>query len=290
MLKNKFYLSKLSKLLLVLASILIASSLVYIGITNASNNYTFTSLTESDFEASRTHRMKLVDFQPTGIYTRKGEVLNINVKNINKDYVLSVIIGFQPMWSNTNTFTENNLVSGKNKIIAKQDGIIFIKYIKKESYDNKPQKITLRITGGIKIPLYILGKTNIKTWNKQVSNNKSPYVQLMSDKVLITIPAIDYRKNPIKNIDETFKMIYKVINLQDELSGFDNGSYENTKTKLRLHYIVDEYASPKDKESFYMYASDYTIGMKSDNFTDLTDPIKLNKEWSIWHETGHTYQ
>jgi len=30
------------------------------------------------------------------------------------------------------------------------------------------------------------------------------------------------------------------------------------------------------------------IGMKRDNFTDLTE--KLDKEWGIWHETGHTHQ
>jgi hypothetical protein len=37
-----------------------------------------------------------------------------------------------------------------------------------------------------------------------------------------------------------------------------------------------------------MYASNYLIGMKRDNFTDLTE--KLDKEWGIWHETGHTHQ
>lgn len=37
-----------------------------------------------------------------------------------------------------------------------------------------------------------------------------------------------------------------------------------------------------------MYASNYLIGMKHDNFTDLTE--KLSVEWGIWHETGHTQQ
>jgi hypothetical protein len=37
-----------------------------------------------------------------------------------------------------------------------------------------------------------------------------------------------------------------------------------------------------------MYATDHMIGMKRDNFTDLTE--KLATEWGIWHETGHTHQ
>ena len=37
-----------------------------------------------------------------------------------------------------------------------------------------------------------------------------------------------------------------------------------------------------------MYASSYFIGMKRDNYTDLTE--KLKTEWGIWHETGHTHQ
>ena len=51
---------------------------------------------------------------------------------------------------------------------------------------------------------------------------------------------------------------------------------------------VDLYSTPKESESYYMYASDYMIGMKRDNYTDLTE--KLDKEWGIWHETGHTHQ
>ncbi len=37
-----------------------------------------------------------------------------------------------------------------------------------------------------------------------------------------------------------------------------------------------------------MYASNYFIGMKRDNYADLTE--KLDNEWGIWHETGHTHQ
>jgi hypothetical protein len=53
---------------------------------------------------------------------------------------------------------------------------------------------------------------------------------------------------------------------------------------------VDLYATPKEQEDFYMYMMDYIIGMKKDNFTDLIVPENLKKQWSIWHETGHTQQ
>lgn len=95
-------------------------------------------------------------------------------------------------------------------------------------------------------------------------------------------------KSPTVNIEESFKTLNTVMNWEDELAGFDNSTPQNTKTNNRLHFAVDIYATPKEKEDFYMDASNYLIGMQSSNFTDLTN--NLNKSWGIWHEMGHTHQ
>ena len=46
--------------------------------------------------------------------------------------------------------------------------------------------------------------------------------------------------------------------------------------------------SADEAKKYYLYASNYFVGMKRENFTDLTE--KLDKEWGIWHEVGHTHQ
>jgi hypothetical protein len=116
----------------------------------------------------------------------------------------------------------------------------------------------------------------------------APFVQLVSDKVLITIPYKDYLKRPIRNLAASFQTIHQVIDWEDELAGFDNSSPENMRTNNRINYLIDLYSTPKEAESYYMYASNYFIGMKRDNYADLTE--KLDREWGIWHETGHTHQ
>ena len=246
-------------------------------------------MTDSRIEAKRTHRMILCDSQPSGLYVRKGEKITLNVSNLNQDYNLSSMIGFKPMWGNRNKTQENKLKNGVNIINAIQDGILSFIFVKRAGYDTNPTTANVNVTGGKAFPLYKLNRSNIANWQNDLKiMTDAPFVQLVSDKVLITIPYKDYLRRPIQNIPASFKTIHQVVDWEDELAGFDNSATENMRTNNRIHYLIDLYSTPKEAESYYMYASNYLIGMKSDNYTDLTE--KLDREWGIWHETGHTHQ
>jgi hypothetical protein len=256
---------------------------------NRQKEYVLKSLTEGHIEADRTHRTVLCDYQPSGLYVKKGEKITLNVADLNEDYNLSSMIGFKPMWGDRNKTQENQLRNGSNTITAAQDGILSFIFVKKEGYDFKPTTVKVKVTGGKAFPLYQLDKTNLADWQNDLKTmTDAPFVQFVSDKALITIPYRDYLKTPTQNIAESFKTIHKVIDWEDELAGFDNSTPENMKTNNRIHYLVDLYSTPKESEDYYMYALDYLIGMKRENFTELTNI--LNKEWGIWHETGHTQQ
>lgn len=256
---------------------------------NYQKEYVLTSITDGQIEADRTHRMILCDYQPSGLYVKKGEKISLNVSNLSQNYNLSSMIGFKPMWGDRNKTQENELRNGINTITASQNGILSFIFVKNEGYDTKPGTVKIKITGGKAFPLYQFDKTSVSSWQNDLKTmTDAPFVQLISDKVLITIPYQDYLKSPIGNMAESFKNIHKVIDWEDELAGFDNSAPQNTKTNNRIHYLVDIYSTAKESESYYMYASNYLIGMKKDNFNDLT--ANLNKEWGIWHETGHTHQ
>ncbi len=256
---------------------------------NYQKQYVLKSLTDGRFEAARTHRMVLCDYQPSGLYVRKGEKITFDVGNLNRNYNLSSMIGFKPMWGNRNKTQENNLFSGINTVTAMQDGILSFIFVKREGYDTNPTTVSVNVIGGKAFPLYKLNRSNIANWQNDLKTmTDAPFVQLISDKVLITIPYKDYLKNPIRNIPASFNTIHQVIDWEDELAGFDNSAPENLRTNNRINYLIDLYSTPKESESYYMYASNYFIGMKRDNYTDLTE--KLDKEWGIWHETGHTHQ
>jgi Peptidase M60, enhancin and enhancin-like len=256
---------------------------------NYKKEYVLKSMTDGRIEANRTHRMILCDYQPSGLYVRKGEKITFNVSNLNQDYNLSSMIGFKPMWGNRNKTQENNLLNGANTVTAIQDGILSFIFVKRAGYDTNPTTVNVKVIGGKAFPLYKLNRSNLLNWQNDLKiMTDAPFVQLVSEKVLITIPYKDYLKRPIRNLAASFQTIHQVIDWEDELAGFDNSSPENMRTNNRINYLIDLYSTPKEAESYYMYASNYFIGMKRDNYTDLTE--KLDKEWGIWHETGHTHQ
>jgi hypothetical protein len=256
---------------------------------NYQKEYVLQSLTDGQIEAKRTLRMVLCDYQPSGLYIRKGEKITLNVSNLHQDYHLASMIGFKPMWGNHNKTQENRLRNGLNTVTAVQDGILFFIFVKREGVDANPTTVNIKVTGGKAFPLYKLNRSNLANWQNDLKTmTDAPFVQFISDKVLITIPYKDYLKRPMQNISASFKTIHKVVEWEDELAGFDNSAPENIRTNNRIHYLVDLYSTAKEGESYYMYAANYMIGMKRDNFTDLTE--KLDKEWGIWHETGHTHQ
>ncbi|HRH43731.1 MAG TPA: M60 family metallopeptidase [Pyrinomonadaceae bacterium] len=256
---------------------------------NYKKEYALKSMTDGQIEAERTHRMILCDYQPSGLYVRKGEKITLNVSNLNQNYDLSSMIGFKPMWGNHNKTQENKLRNGANSVTAIQDGILSFIFVKREGYDTNPTLVNINVIGGKPFPLYKLNRSNPANWQNDLKTmTDAPFVQLISDKVLITIPYKDYLKNPIENIPASFQTIHQVIDWEDELAGFDNSAPENMRTNNRIHYLIDLYSTPKESEQYYMYATNYMIGMKRDNYTDLTE--KLDEEWGIWHETGHTHQ
>jgi hypothetical protein len=256
---------------------------------NYRKEYVLKSVTDGRIEARRTHRMILCDYQPSGLYVRRGEKIKFNVSNLNQDYDLSSMIGFKPMWGNRNRTQENKLRNGANTVTAVQDGILSFIFVKRGGYDTNSTTVDVNVTGGKAFPLYKLNRSNLANWQNDLKiMTDAPFVQLVSDKVLITIPYRNYLKRPIRNISASFRIIHQVVDWEDELAGFDDSFLENMRTNNRIHYLVDLYSTPKESESYYMYASDYLIGMKRDNYTDLTE--KLDREWGIWHETGHTHQ
>lgn len=251
--------------------------------------YVLQSVTEARIEADRTHRMILCDYQPAGVYVKRGEKISINVDSLDQNYSLSSMIGFKPMWSRNNRTQEDQLRNGVNSITASQDGILSFIFVKKQGYDTNPSTVRVKVTGGKSFPLYKFNWTNLANWQNDVKTmTDAPFVQLFSDKTLITIPYQDYIRSPITNLADTFGKIHNVIDWEDELAGFDNSSIQNMRTNNRINYLIDIYSTPEDNKKYYMYASSYFIGMKRENFTELTH--KLDKEWGIWHETGHTHQ
>lgn len=255
---------------------------------NKAKEYTLVSQTEAKTEVMRTHRRVLCDYQPSGLWVRRGERFSVQVTDLDPNYKLSTMIGFKPMWSKVNRTQENELREGANTVTAANDGILSFIFVKRNGFDTDPVEVQVKVTGGKAIPLYVIGQTEDADWEAAIRKMDDTYVQIVSDKALVTLPSRDYKLFPIEDVEATFETIHRMIDLDDELAGFDDSSPENMRTRNRINYLVDVYTPRPESDKYYAYASEYFIGMKRDNFTALTRD--LGTEWGYWHETGHTYQ
>ncbi|HAT4519411.1 TPA: S-layer protein [Serratia marcescens] len=235
--------------------------------------------------------MQLSDQQPAGKYVSANDKIILNIQNLSKEQSLYLTIGFNKMYDSGIPQQENELKNGYNEVISSQDGPIFFRLTESKYDINKINGVKIKMTGGKNLPLFIYGSSTNADWKKELSIYKNaPFVQLLSNRVIITLPSKVHASNPITEPSSTFSMIHSILDFQSELSGFDGIEIQDRPSPLRHHFLVDFRSSNKAKEEFYMYATDEFIGMLPENAAELTNPKKLSYSWAIWHEIGHTYQ
>lgn len=258
---------------------------------NEAGHYTLAALPDPAREAQRMDRQQLSDQQPAGRSVRRGETLTIDVAELPAGYTLKATIGFLPMWNSPQTEQVQPLVAGSNRVRANQDGPLFFRLTAPPARGGQAAEVDIDLDGGTPLPLYVDGEMDADDWQNELSAHEdAPFVQLLGEHALITLPMQVYTQQPIDDPAATLAAIEQMIAWEDELAGFDGRSRRDQRTPLRMHYLVDFRASARDREGFYMYATDQFIGMLDHNTGDLTDPERLRESWGIWHETGHTQQ
>jgi hypothetical protein len=258
---------------------------------NEAGQYVLDALPAAAAEARRMDRMELSDQQPAGRHVRRGESLTVTVGGMPRGHALELRIGFLPMWGSDLDQQVQELTEGSTRVVAEQSGPIAFVFSAPEGSMAAPRKVTVRVAGGQPLPLYVDGHMDADDWADELARHpRAPFVQLIGVRAMITLPAAVHARAPVDDPVETFAVIDEMLDLQDQLAGLDGSTPRDRPSPLRVHYLVDSRASARDREGFYMYATDGFVGMLDDNFTDLTDPDTLREAWGIWHETGHTQQ
>lgn len=256
---------------------------------NETGRYILHPLPDATLEQKRMDNLRLSDQQPFGRYVKRGDYVEINTEGLTDNIVFGVTVGFRPMWGQSSDQQLVMMDNGQVRFRAEQDGPLFFKLVAYGDKTNAHKHVKVNVSGAMPLPLYVEGQTTTEEWKQQLSAYAdAPFVQLLSKHSMITLPMADHKRQPITDPRSSLAAIDKIIEMEDELAGFDSKMPRDEPSPLRRHFLVDFIAS-KD-EPFYMYATDEIIGLRSDNFTDLTDPVQLHKSWGIWHELGHTYQ
>ncbi len=277
--------------LMMLAGLALASVSDASSFDNEAGRYRLLALPDAALEATRMDRMLLCDLQPAGRFLRKGETVTISVEGLADADYLGAVIGFRPMWGSELNQQEEALGEGETRVTANQDGPLFFKFTKPDGRSKSRVEVDVSLSGGSPLPLYVDGTMSAADWREELrAHARAPFVQLLGDQAMITLPRAVHAREPVDDPQASFATIDRMLDLQNELAGFDGKNPRDQRTPLRTHFLVDFRVSRQDAESFYMYATDEFIGMLSDNTADLTDPAALRERWGIWHEAGHTQQ
>ena len=275
---------------LVLLVLLVTSAWAHAQYDNVNGTYRLEAMPSAASEALRMNRTELCDEYPAGRYVARGEKLVITVEGLPDGFSLDVTIGFRPMWGVEIDKQEESLVEGENTVTASQAGPLFLRFLQPDG-DSEEAEVSVEVEGGVPLPLYVDGQSSASQWHQQLKDYaRAPFVQLLGEHAIITLPRHAHIKSPVKDPRATFATINRMIDLQDELAGLDGSTERDQRSKLRQHYLVDFRVSKAELGDVYMYATDQFIGMREDNTFTLTDPKALRREWGIWHETGHTHQ
>lgn len=231
-------------------------------------------------EAVRLDTFEWCDETPIGRYVTREDQLVISVTGLLPDAYLSVIVGFKPTWSANSGREEIRLTEGANSVFFSVSGPVFIRHI------GRGPDVRIHLSGGKPLALW----TWDGGWLVRDDVGLSPWVQYVSDRVLITLPRGLEDCWTIPHPIETFSVIHRILTWCDELSGRTDVHGRHQPCRNRMHFLTDIWAPAQEREQFYMYAFEGYIAVLPENIKDLTEPARLKTQWGIWHELGHMYQ
>lgn len=128
----------------------------------------------------------------------------------------------------------------------------------------------------IQSPSFVLGKTSLADWQNTIRYFPAPWAELVTDKVVITVPSEQFRqvKDPVK-LGEFWNI---VLDLTADLA-------IQPRNRQRPERIVAD----KQISAGYMH-SGYPIMTHLDAVERMLSLDQLQTAWGLYHELGHNHQ
>ena len=140
-----------------------------------------------------------------------------------------------------------------------------------------PGTMTVKISGAIAAPYFVLGKTQTADWKDRLRKEPAPWAELECSKVILTLPSSSVRA--LDDPEALMKVWEQIVDLEDGLAG------TAAERRRPERVVCDQQIS-----AGYMH-SGYPIMTWMDqpkNFASRESLLKGN--WGIFHELGHNHQ
>lgn len=232
----------------------------------------------------------------TGLYAAAGEYIEINVPENSNIEDLSVQIGAhsdrlntwvagKEDWRRMPIVTKKQkLAIGKNTLASPFGGLIYININPKA----EDREIDFKISHVVVAPLFVLGKTSQNDWESQLKNNKSPWGEMATENIVLTLP--DSVLQTIKNPEQVLKLWDLVVLGELDLANMPSPFYRAQRL------VPDEHIGGGYMHSGYpiMIHHSPTKRMLSNEIMAnpelLMKPSKGGANWGFFHEIGHNMQ
>lgn len=218
----------------------------------------------------------------TGLYAAPGEVVTVTVPQAAADKGLRLRIGCHTdgLWGNdrwsrppeiTRSFSITNVVT---KGACAFGGLVYIEVPQKCA----PGEISVQISGAVRAPWYILGKTDLQQWRSAIRNYSAPMAEFQTDKLVISIPSRFMRE--LDDPEAVMKFWEEVMDADADLAGID-----------RNRPSAERFVSDVQISAGYMHAG-YPLMCFLDAAPRFikVDHLRSDGDWGMFHEIGHNHQ
>lgn len=160
-------------------------------------------------------------------------------------------------------------------------------------YISVPPKTTsmqgdIVIKNAVAAPLFLFGQTTPEEWAAQLKENKAPWGELASDRIIITLPDSVLQK--VSQPDSVMRLWNLIIGDEMELAQIDTPFYRPQRI------VIDEQIGGGFMHSGYpimVHHSPSKHLLSADviaNPSRLLTPSKGGANWGFFHEIGHNMQ
>lgn len=232
----------------------------------------------------------------TGLYAPAGQVVSIRVPDslINRDIWVQIGVhtdylgywmAWEEAWRRMPMVTKRVPLNKETvKIASPFGGLVYIL----AAPQSAGWEADFTISGGIAAPLFVLGKTTPAEWAEQLKSNKAPWGELMSDKMILTLPDTVLQK--VKQPDSTMMLWNLIVAGEMELAQIPQPVYRPQRM------VIDEQLAGGALHSGYpimAHHSPSTHQLSADVMIDpgrLLVPSEGGANWGFFHEIGHNMQ
>lgn len=221
-------------------------------------------------------------WQSTGLYAPPGEPVTINLPDGVPPKGWAVRIGAQTdtlwkleQWSRFPEISQRFALSASKTGVASPFGGLIYLVAPNQGPD---AVVEVKLDGVVESPQYILGVTDAKTWQEDIRNRPGPWAELITDKVILTVPSKVVRS--LDDPEPRMRFWDRVLDADADLAG-------------RPHQRVnpERLAADTHISAGYMH-SGYPVMTHMDAATRMVD-LKLlgtKGDWGMFHELGHNHQ